>query len=106
MQAVVHPCRGAAPCVRAWMWPDTASSDTPDSIQVCSSSRHTCTPSEPFAKLLASPSHPVRATQAAGYSQGTMPNQVFRTFLPGYPTPLWNNLDNLKSQLIRSTVSS
>ena len=27
---------------RTWMWPDTASSDTPDSIQVCSSSRHTC----------------------------------------------------------------
>ena len=41
---------------RTWMWPDTASSDTPDSIHVCSSSRHTCTMWEYSAWICQMPS--------------------------------------------------
>lgn len=32
------------PDKHTWICPDTASSDTPDSIQVCSNSKHTCAP--------------------------------------------------------------
>lgn len=37
-----HAKQAVTPGMTTWMWPDTASSLTPDSIHVCCTSRQTC----------------------------------------------------------------
>lgn len=39
-----HAKQAVSPGITTWMWPDTASSDTPDSIHNWPSSKQTCCP--------------------------------------------------------------